>query len=234
MKVNVCYITPTQWFNKAAQKTFFTFTFQSILLHHVILPGIKWDLFFNLNSVNSDHFCGFGRKSKHDLDMSKKWQQKRAHVKIVLLSAGTRFSSAALLPCLLPPQHQFLKPTQVCRFFFFVCRFFLTVQTFSSWNSTKRSRAPPCVVVLLASMVRGAPLASYSSSFSFFTLGWPGLACPLGSSVSLHPSLPCSDLSFCGSFFLSTHHPPFLPPLWSHHLPLCLICPQDMLLWLSC
>lgn len=50
--VTVCYITPTQWFSRAAQRLVFVFVFTITLLlilsHHVIVPGIKRDSFLFL------------------------------------------------------------------------------------------------------------------------------------------------------------------------------------------
>lgn len=60
--VTVCYITPTQWLSRAAQRLIFVFAFTITLLvilsHHVIVPGIKRDsfLFFTLLIWVSAHF----------------------------------------------------------------------------------------------------------------------------------------------------------------------------------
>lgn len=108
----------------------------------------------------------------------------------------------ALLHCLLPPEHQVLKLTQVYRLFLRVMH-----GRFSWQSNTKRPRAPPCDVVPLTSI---AGELSWLLTVTCSLLHLDDQASPVHSAhlFPLHPSLPSFDLSLCGSF-----SPLFFPPL---------------------
>lgn len=161
--------------------------------HHVIVLGIKWNSFWHVQNRNIERQCVLFVAAETGTSEALPiicWNMNLA-CGIASLSAA---SSASVLKADAGVQAFFSHNERSL----LVPKQHKVIHSSSLW----------CCAVIVKR--RRAQLASYSNSSSF-TLGWPGLACPLGSSVSLHPSIPSFfdlSLSLSGSF--SSYFSPLL------------------------